>query len=438
MRDSVIQYYAFGMSESELTTAVRGVSTAGPAEPQRTARRVTAVYSAHYITDIQVRLVERSYLVPFQISGGDTPLMKSLIVVVRAASRAGDEVFGVGETTEMTAYTGETVTGLEDVVSEVLAPAVLGCDLFDIAGLHLRMDEAVRGRSVAKAAIDIGVVDAQGRRLGLPAWALLGGRVRTHVELAWVIGLGPADRVVEEATTRVAAGFRHIKLKGGLDPDRDVRLVEDVMRAVPAGTEVALDANGGYATSTVLPALRAMERSGLAGIEQPVPGWDIGGMQRLTAALDMPVMADESLQSVHDAMRLVTDRACDVINIKVLKLGGLYRARQVAAIAEAAGVPVKVGSMPELGIATLAGLHFAAGTPGAVGAADLIGPLMVTDDILTEPDLRSGAATGRLRVPTAPGLGFDADQVFHDADGAWSRSTNGRADSSSFPDPLDD
>ena len=352
------------------------------------------------IAQVSARVVSRAYRTPFAISSGATPRLESVLVSVRTQDAAG-----TGETTAMTAYSGETTAGVIDVIESVLTPAVLGHPLFDLAGLHKRMDEAVRGRSLAKAAIDMAAIDAQGRMLGVAAGALLGGRVRDAIDTAWVIGLGEIEATVAEAAAKAGEGYRHIKVKGGLDPRRDAELVEELCRALPAGVELAIDFNEAYDLGTALPTLQRMQRAGLALAEQPVPGWDAEGLARLTAALDLRVMADESVQSIHDAMRLAHMNACDVFNIKLLKVGGLYRARQVAAIAEAAGIAVKVGSMPELGLATMAAAHFAAATPVASVPADLIGPLLVDDDIIDPAPFL--ARPGQVILPDGPGLGVD-------------------------------
>jgi L-Ala-D/L-Glu epimerase len=356
------------------------------------------------VTQVSTTVVSRAYRTPFAISSGATPSLESVLVLLTA-----QDATGIGETTAMTAYSGETTAGIIDVIESVLTPAVLGHPLFDLAGLHKRMDEAVRGRSLAKAAIDMAAIDAQGRALGIPAGALLGGRVRDAVDMAWVIGLGEVEAIVAEAVAKAGEGYRHIKVKGGLDPRRDAELVEELCRALPAGVELAIDFNEAYDLGTALPTLQRMQRAGLALAEQPVPGWDVGGLARLTEALDLRVMADESLQSIHDAMRLARINACDVFNIKLLKVGGFYRARQVAAIAEAAGIAVKVGSMPELGLATMAAAHFAAATPVASVPADLIGPLLVDGDIIDPTPFAT--RPGQVVLPDGPGLGVNVGTV---------------------------
>lgn len=354
------------------------------------------------ITQVSTTVVSRAYRTPFAISSGSTPRLASVLVLLTAA-----DVTGIGETTAMTAYSGETTAGIVDVIESVLTPAVLGCPLFDLAGLHQRMDAAVRGRSLAKAAIDMAAVDAQGRALRISVGALLGGRVRDTVDIAWVIGLGEIEAVVAEAVARAGEGYRHIKVKGGLDPRRDAELVEELRRSLPAEVDLAMDFNEAYDVGTALPALQRMQRAGLAVAEQPVPGWDADGLARLTGALELLVMADESMQSIHDAVRLARRHACDVFNIKLLKVGGFYRARQVAAIAEAAGIAVKVGSMPELGVATMAAAHFAVATPVASVSADLVGPLLVDADIIDPAPFIS--RPGQVVLPEGPGLGVDLD-----------------------------
>jgi L-alanine-DL-glutamate epimerase-like enolase superfamily enzyme len=224
------------------------------------------------------------------------------------------------------------------------------------------------------------------------------------VPIAWVIGLGELDDVVAEATERAAAGFTHIKVKGGEDPARDVRLVRALLAALPEGVETSLDANEGYSRADALPALLEMTRAGLHIVEQPLPRHDLRGLAELRRQLHLRVMVDESVQSLHDALAVVRADAADIINIKILKVGGLFRARQVMAVAESAGIAVKVGSMPELGVATLAGLHLAAGAPAGAVAPDLVGPLMVDRDELPV-DVFAEGGTGRLSTPHDPGLG---------------------------------
>ncbi|HEX6971135.1 MAG TPA: enolase C-terminal domain-like protein, partial [Limnochordia bacterium] len=257
----------------------------------------------------------------------------------------------------------------------------------------------------AKAAIDIAAHDLAAKTLGLPVHRLLGGAVRRRVPLAWAVGLGSTEEMVREAQQYVARGFRTIKLKIGRDPRQDLQNVAAVREAI--GPEIALrvDANQGYTVDVAIPTLRRMEAYDLQLIEQPVPRWDLSGMAKIAAALDTPILADEAVFDAHDAWRVIREQAADLINIKIMKPGGLYPSKQVAAVAAAAGVPCLVGSMIEMGPGTAAGLHFAASTPNVLYPSELIGPVMLAGDVICEDRFAPSAVPGYLEVSDEPGLG---------------------------------
>jgi len=353
------------------------------------------------ITSIEIRRAVVPYVRPFVISSGATAVLETLLVTVHSAGG----LTGIGEVNPMTAYSGETPSGIEEAIRRYLAPAVTGHPAAAVAGLHARMDAALRGNGLAKAAIDIAVHDLVGRAWGVPVSALLGGPVRDQIPLAWVVGMGTMDEMVEEAARYAAIGFPTIKVKIGRDPEADLALVAAVREAIGPRVRLRVDANQGYDAATALRTLRRMERYDLELVEQPVAGSDLQGMAALTQALDVPVMADESLQTLTDAWEIIRRGAADVLNIKIVKPGGLYRSRQIAALAEAAGLRCMVGSMPELGVTSIAGAHFAAATPSVTYPCEVIGPLMTEEDILEDPIISVQTAPGYLRVPTAPGLG---------------------------------
>ena len=353
------------------------------------------------ITAISTRVVSARYRRPFTISSGISTDLISLVVEIETA----DGTIGVGETSPMTAYTGETLAGVTSAIEEHLAPALIGRNPLDRAGAHLVMDAVLRGQHVAKAGLDIALYDLAGRLCGWPVHALLGGAIRDRVQTAWVVGLGTLDEMAAEAAEYADRGFRHLKVKGGTDPAQDLELVRAVRAALPADAELCLDANEGYDATTALPMLAKMTEAGLSLLEQPLPRWDLAGLVRLRERLDVRIMVDESMHSLQDALEIVRRGAADVLNIKILKVGGLHRALQIANLAEAAGLAVKIGSMPELGVATLAAVHLAAAVPGATVPADLVGPMLVDEEPLAPSVF--GAVNGWVDVPTRPGLGHD-------------------------------
>ncbi|MCX4586975.1 mandelate racemase/muconate lactonizing enzyme family protein [Streptomyces sp. NBC_01481] len=355
------------------------------------------------IASVHTRVVRAPYRRPFVISSGTSPELISLVVEVRTA----DGESGFGEASPMTAYTGETLAGLEAALTEHAAPALIGRDPRDLAGAHTAMDAAIRGQHLAKAALDIALHDLAARAAGWPVHLLLGGCVRPRVPTTWVVGLGTVEEMVEEATAYAAKGFTHIKVKGGEDPDLDVGLVRSVRESVPDSVELSLDANEGYDPGTAARTVARLADAGLDLVEQPLPRWDLTGMAALRGGGGVRVMADESMQSPHDALEIVRRGAADVLNIKILKVGGLHRARQVAAVAESAGLAVKIGTMPELGVASLAAAHLAAALPHATVPADLVGPLLVDAEPLAPGAFAGVVDTGWVEVPGGPGLGHE-------------------------------
>ncbi|WP_406273439.1 dipeptide epimerase [Streptomyces sp. NBC_00191] len=355
------------------------------------------------IASVHTRVVRAPYRRPFVISSGTSPELISLVVEVRTA----DGESGFGEASPMTAYTGETLAGLEAALTEHAAPALIGRDPRDLAGAHTAMDAAIRGQHLAKAALDIALHDLAARAAGWPVHLLLGGCARPRVPTTWVVGLGTVEEMVEEATAYAAKGFTHIKVKGGEDPDLDVGLVRSVRESVPDSVELSLDANEGYDPGTAARTVARLADAGLDLVEQPLPRWDLAGMAALRGGGGVRVMADESMQSPHDALEIVRRGAADVLNIKILKVGGLHRARQVAAVAESAGLAVKIGTMPELGVASLAAAHLAAALPHATVPADLVGPLLVDTEPLAPGAFAGVVDTGWVEVPGGPGLGHE-------------------------------
>jgi L-Ala-D/L-Glu epimerase len=353
------------------------------------------------LRSIRVHRVSARYRRPFLISSGGSSELNSLLVEVHTDVPG---LVGYGEAAPMTPYTGETEVGVRSAIEDHLAPALVGSAITGMAEFHDRMDRRLRGQRLAKAALDIALYDLVARYCGVPVHTLLGGPVRESVEVAWVVGLAAVDEMVAEAVEYVERGFLHIKVKGGVDPASDLDLVRELRGTLPTSVELSLDANGRYSSGSAVRNVAKLADAGLDIIEQPLPDWDLEGMASIRHRTGIRVMADESIQSPVDALAIVRSGAADIVNIKVLKVGGLLPALKVAHLAEAAGIDVKIGSMPELGVATLAALHLAAASPAAVVPSDLVGPMMVVDEPFV-PTLAETDAKGTIEVPHTPGLG---------------------------------
>lgn len=314
-------------------------------------------------------------------------------------------------------YYGESPRTVEHIVEDVLLPAIRGCDPLEIGVIHARMDRVVKGHPYAKAALDMACYDITGKALGLPVWALLGGRHRDQIEVAHSLGIMPIDAALEEAEQAVSEGARTIKCKTGLDPDRDVMLVARLRDRLGDGIRIRVDANEGYANvSQAVGVTRRQEEYGIMLCEQPLAG--AVALARVAERIDAPVMADESAWTINDILELHQLDAAQLFSCYVTKPGGLYRARQQAEIADALGMACDIGGSIEAGVGNAANLHLGAALrnahlpsvcpvsrPKGSKGPEVAG-MYYTDDVITEP---LGFREGAVVVPDGPGLGVEVD-----------------------------
>jgi L-alanine-DL-glutamate epimerase-like enolase superfamily enzyme len=208
-------------------------------------------------------------------------------------------------------------------------------------------------------------------------------------------------------------GYRTVVVKAIGRPDEDIARVRTVRNALPTSCRIRVDCNGGYTREGAMRFLRGIADMGLEFVEQPVAGDDIEGMRRCRD-VGVPISADESLNTPSDALALIQAAACDVLNIKVPKVGGLMLSRHIASVAAAAGIPVVVGGRTTLEISRYASRHFAAATPGTSGRGhEGPGPASqaLSDDVVSVRTTRAlvRETGGYVRVERTPGLGADVD-----------------------------
>lgn len=314
-------------------------------------------------------------------------------------------------------YYGETAETVVHLGRDHLVPAITGADPAHLGVIHARMDAALKGNPYAKAALDIACHDAAGKALGVPVWALLGGKHRDGIQVAHSLGLLPIDQCVEEASAAVAEGIRTIKVKTGRDARRDVEVVARLRDALGADIQIRVDANEGYATThEAIAVTRAQEQYDILLCEQPVAGTK--GLARVAAAVSTPIMADESAWNSLDILELDAANAAACFSLYVTKPGGLFRARQTAEIATALGMYSDIGGSVEMGVGNAANLHLGVASQNAWlpsvcpvttvkgHPGNTTGGVYYLDDVLTEP-LRF--EDGVLLAPTGPGLGVEVD-----------------------------
>jgi L-alanine-DL-glutamate epimerase-like enolase superfamily enzyme len=287
---------------------------------------------------------------------------------------------------------------------------LIGHDARDREAALRRLDSRVEQAPAAKAALDIALHDLVARAYGMPLWALLGGRSKPHLTISRVVSIKAPDQMAADARQHVADGFNTVKLKVGdpVNPGIDVRRIAAVREAIGPEIGIKVDVNQGWKTPGIaIPAIRAALASAPDYFEQPVAQWDIEGLAEVRRQTGATIMADEACHGVREMQRIVALRAADLVNIKLMKTGGLVNALRVNAIAEAAGITAQVGTMVESSIASAAGLHLAMALAN-VKTVEMGGPLMIPDEI---GDLRGCYARDTITLPDGPGLGIEVDEA---------------------------
>ena len=249
-----------------------------------------------------------------------------------------------------------------------------------------------------QCAFDILLYDLLGLSSGLPLYRLLGG-FRDRIQTSITLGLEDVPATVEMAHKRARDGFRILKLKGGLDPELDVRRVRAVRRALPELT-LRLDADQGYDVRSALDVARALEGK-LEFLEQPTPAKDIESLRQVTNNSPVPILADESLQGPASALEIVNKRAAHAVSTKLASCGGLDCARQIDTIARAGHLATMVGCTNEPALQIAAGLALALSSPN-VRYGDLDGHFDLENDP-TIPGFQF--KDGWLIASESPGLG---------------------------------
>lgn len=324
-------------------------------------------------------------------------------------------VKGYGEASPSPAFMGETADTVKTVTDLYLSDAVKGLELDALEQIHDKMDRTIYGNTAAKSALDIAVHDALAKSAGKPVYSLVGGLQKRDVPVAYVVGLKNLDDAYEEATKHIEAGYSVIKIKVGIEIERDLSLIRKIWKAIDDSkhpVKLRLDANQGYDVPTALRLIRTVESEGeIESIEQPIRKWDLFGMKELHDKVSTPIMLDETIFDPHDMVNAIRIGIADIINLKICKVGGLFQAHKIAGMAEAAGMTCTVGSNLELGLGIAASLHFAASHKVVSLPCDFVCGVFLHERDLVEEDLTKNISKGFMTVTDTPGLGVTFTQA---------------------------
>jgi L-alanine-DL-glutamate epimerase-like enolase superfamily enzyme len=326
------------------------------------------------ITRVEYWPVEMRLLEPYRIAYESVE--RTTNVFLRITTDEG--IVGVGCAAPDLHVTGESPASTLRALRDLVAPAAVGADPLRAARLLETLRGALKGRPAAKAALDMALYDVLGKKAGMPVYKLLGG-YRTSIKTSVTIGILSERETVERAVDWIRRGFQSLKLKGGVDVEADISRTIRLREAIGEHIELRFDANQGY---TVDEAIRFVDQTRGARVgllEQPTPKTDPALLAHVSRRVHLPVMADESLITLGDTFYLAKHNLADMVNVKLMKVGGIAEALQINAVARAAGLEVMVGCMDESALAIAAGLHFALARPN-VEYADLDGHLALLDD----------------------------------------------------------
>ena len=322
-------------------------------------------------------------------------------IIVKVIADSGEVGFGNAPPTAV--ITGDSQDSIIAAIRDTLGPQIVGMEIDNLDGIMAILDAGMRHNQSAKAALDIAVHDLFGQRFGMPLYKLFGG-FRTSMETDLTISLNSPEEMVRDAREAVAEGFTALKLKVGNDAALDFKRVQAIRGAVGRKIKIRLDANQGWNPKEAVRIIRQFEVDGLEieFIEQPVKAHDFEGLKYVTDRVGIDIMADESAFGPLEVFQLLSMRACDLINIKLMKAGGLHNAVKIAHFAETMGVECVMGCMLESKVGITAAASLAAGKK-IIMRTDLDAAILLADDPVVGGVSFSGNS---LRVCDAPGLGI--------------------------------
>jgi muconate cycloisomerase len=330
-------------------------------------------------------------------------------VIVELRLTNGVEGIGEAATLGGPRWSEESVESIKATIDVYLAPAIIGAPANRFEAARIRMDEAAKRNNAAKAAIESALFDAVGKSLGVSAVQLLGGAVRESVPVLWTLASGDPAQEIEEAEKKLDARLHDtFKIKiGARSPEADVARLRRLADALAGRASLIVDANQAWDETTALRCLPVLAELGVRLVEQPLPAWNLAGMARLRARSTVPLMADEGVFSAHDMLDVARAGAAEVVSLKLVKHGGLLATRDVAAIAEAAGIGLYGGCLLESSIGAAAHLQVFAGLRELAWGCEHFGPQILVDDLVEEP---LHFADFCIHLPAGPGLGVTLDQ----------------------------
>ena len=351
------------------------------------------------ITGVRLGKISVPLRVPFKTALRSVSSVEDVIVEVYTDT---GEV-GYGEAPPTGAITGDTTGAILGALQDHIIKTVVGRDVDEFEDLMQALNKCIVGNTSAKAAMDMALWDLYGQLYRIPVYKLMGGS-RKEIITDITISVNDPEEMARDAVDAVRRGYDTLKIKVGAHPELDVARLTAVRQAIGNDTRIRIDANQGWEPKQAVRLLNQMQEKGLdiEFVEQPVKAHDIDGLKYVTERSYVPVLADESVFSPEDAVRIMQTGAADLVNIKLMKCGGLYNALKIVSAAEVYGVECMIGCMLEAKISVNAAVHLACAKK-IITKIDLDGPVLCSED-----PILGGAVFDeqRITVSDEPGLGI--------------------------------
>ena len=354
------------------------------------------------IESIRLAMLRVPLKTPFKTALRTVEAVEDVVVMIRTDTGH----VGYGEAPATAVITGDTHGSIIEAIRKVIGPRIIGQEIANLNRITRLVQGAMENNFSAKAAVEIALYDLWGQLYDAPLYKLLGGGdpvVTTDI----TISVDYIDKMVADSVAAVARGFASLKIKVGKDMGVDIERVKAIHAAVEGRALLRLDANQGWTAKQAVTAMHALEDAGvhLELLEQPVRAKDLDGLKYVTDRVHTPVMADESVFGPAEVIELIRRRAADIINIKLMKTGGLSNAIRIADIASLYGVECMIGCMIESSISVAAAVHLAVAKSDVITKVDLDGPSLCQFD-----PVDGGVVfdESEISITDAPGLGIRA------------------------------
>lgn len=352
------------------------------------------------ITEIRIGKISIPLHVPFTTALRSVNSVEDVVVEIHT----DEGLIGYGEAAPNAVVTGDTFYSIVYAIKEVISKFVVGRDLEDFESILKDVQKSCINNTAAKACVDIALYDLYGKYLNVPVYKMLGAS-RNKLITDITISVNDPETMAKDAITAIKRGYKTLKVKVGIDHSLDIIRLEEIRKAVGKDIDIRIDANQAWEAKEAVKLLDVMYDKDLniEFCEQPTIAYDLEGLKYVTDNSKIKILADESVFNPRDAIKIMQMRAADMVNIKLMKCGGLYNAQKIASAAEIYGVECMIGCMLEAKISVNAAIHLAC-AKSIITKIDLDGPVLCKEDPIIGGSLFKEK---EIIVSTTPGLGIE-------------------------------